>query len=987
MKKLIFLIIVLFISIIQISYAGGFRNSTTFALGISRTAGCTQFTQVSLSSISITITSKTSATISLNISAGSYNASTSIDGSINGTTIDFGTKTISSSGCSANAAINIRLTCSISSFGGNSVNCFLRGVATGAFSGDNTAGSVILTYFNGSDGGARAVVYSPSGNPKSSGAVCTSDIIDVQLFGDNYKEVQLYLNGTPLGSNVPTDNTFSVHQGYIKFTLAEKGITSDGSITISLDVNGSRTTYATFQAYSPITNTNVVSASKPVSCYGESVDFKVIVPSGINFAWADGYGVDRSPRPVNDSKEYYVIMSKSGGTCQTQSNRVSIQAIPNFNASVSPDRTQACEEQTIQINANPNDANQYNYAWSTGANGSSISVTQNGNYNVTITPKSGGCASKTSNTVNNLSFEKKITGENILLTNNKTKAIFCKDDANITLSATASDLTNVNYQWSGPKSGNTKDLVIESGGDYFLQLSRGACSTSPKKITVIGKINPTFVLNPNDAQICKGDKISLTTNPNNSDYGYQWFGGIDGKTDLKINSANYEANDGGLYRVVLNPNGGNCNATTGVYEVNQLVKADAPITNFQITGRKANEIVPICNANGISLQAISDGDVSISWNGGTKILRVNSLSNINDERTYTAKFERGKCTQTITVTTKKQNLLANIKSPIDVTRKYITCSDNTDFKLVAESNFTDASIKWKDSNDPNFSNTNKEFAPTKAGKYYAVANLAECGTADSDPTKTVEIILPPDFKVNILSQLTNPICDGTTQTFTAIPTYTSFAGIYTWIPNLSTNNILKSTSIGTYALTIQQDGCKASTTASISTKASKPTITLVDFFSLFASNDTENREWLFKNSPLSNDPTLYNSLSPSETGVSLTASKIGSYILKGNRNGCGIAYSDPIEIKVVTLANESSNSNMLKVYPNPSTNYLTIENNSLNFLQNFVIELRNTSGILVKYWHQNEKSKEYSIDDLSTGTYYLIFNQNNNRIVKKIIKL
>jgi hypothetical protein len=998
MKKLIYFnIIVFLICIAQISYGAGYKNSSsTFSLAINRTAGCTQISQISLSLIEIQITSKTNATISLNIAAGLYNAKSTINGTISGTTIDFDTKTINSSTCNANTAINIKLTYTFNNFGGNTVTGLLRGVATGAFTGNNTSSSVILTYFNGINGElsakANAVVYSPTGIAKSSGAICTSDIIDVKLFGDNYQGVQLYLDNTPLGSIINIDNSFSVSQGFIRFTMAEKGITIDGIHTISLDINGSKITYATFQTYTPITNINVLSASKPISCYGEAINLNIsTLPNGVTYNWSDSFGVNVSPRSISDfSKEYYIIMSKPGRTCEIQSNKVSIQVIPNFTASVSlPQGNQVCEGQAIQINAAPNDENLYNYAWyngniSLGTNTNSIFVSNNGQFNVKVTPKNGGCESKTStNTINDLIFQKKITGDRISVLN-KTSAIFCKDDAYLTLLASANDITGISYEWSGLKTGRESSLQVESGGDYYLQLSRGACRTSPLKYTVIGKITPTLTLNPSDAQICKGQNISLIANPNNSNYSYQWFGGTDGKTDLKVNSADYSANDGGLYRVVLNPAGGNCNAISGVYEVSQQVKADAPITNFQITGRKANDIVPICNlTNGISLVATSDNDVSISWNGGPKFLKSNTFQNIKDERSYIAKFERGKCVESLAVTTKIQELLVNLKS----TKDAITCSDNTDFKLVAEPNYSAASIKWRDETDANFSNTNKEFAPTKAGIYYAVANLSECGAVDSKPSEKVKITLPASFKVSIVSQLTSPICEGLTQTFTGIPTFNAFAGTYNWVPNISTSNILKSMNAGTYSLTIQQDGCKASAIASITTKPSKPSITVVDNFNLFSSPNTDSFEWLFKDLPSSINPALYRSFSPTETKDKLFTQKVGAYILKGSRNGCGIAYSDPIEITIITLANENINSNAWKVYPNPSNNILTIENNSLDFLQGNLIELRNSSGLLIKSWFQSEKSKDYSINDLSSGIYHLIFNQKNSRIVKKIIKL
>ena len=88
-------IIVFLICLSQISNGAGYKNSSsTFSMSLNRTAGCTQISQISLTQIEIQITSKTNATISLNIAGGLYNVKSTINGTISGTTIDFESKTI-----------------------------------------------------------------------------------------------------------------------------------------------------------------------------------------------------------------------------------------------------------------------------------------------------------------------------------------------------------------------------------------------------------------------------------------------------------------------------------------------------------------------------------------------------------------------------------------------------------------------------------------------------------------------------------------------------------------------------------------------------------------------------------------------------------------------------------------------------------------------------------------------------------------------------
>lgn len=999
MKKNI-LVIILLVFNYSLASAQAFYQGTSSGGNTSVSTTCGTVISA-LANVNIKISSKTSASISFSFRGVNYSSTATI---INGTSTFANSTTANgtfTSSCiiAGRTTINtISFTPVISNISFNSsfilVNLVIYTNVNSVTTSATTFSNIRLN-FQTPDPANITVNRNETTRLSSGVSVCSSEELRLNVDGFSWSDMRVIIDGNQRGNTVSPDNDFRVF-AVIKAPASNFfSNTSDGTDhSIYIYANGVNNTTFSLKTYTPITNTNVITSTsnKTISCYGEAINLTVSVPTGVNFAWDDGFGVDSSPRSVSDSKVYFVRMSKAGGACEAESNKVSITVIPNFTATVSPDKTQACEGQEIQLNATPNDANQYNFAWyngttAMGLNGNNIRVITNGQFNVKITPKNGGCSEKPSNTINNLNFEKGITGENISLTNSKTKAILCRDETNITLSATASDLTNVSYQWSGPKTGSSKDLVVENGGEYTVKFSRGACSVE-KKITVIGKINLTININPADARICKGkDKAVLMPNiSNGTDYDYQWFGGSDGKTDLKVTTVNYDASESGLYRVALNPKGGNCSAN-GLYEATKQITADNAITNFQITGRKANDIVPICNvAAGVNLEATSDNDVLISWNGGTPILKTNIINTKEGNKVFTAKFERGKCVENISLTTKLQELLVSLKTPADINRKYITCADNIDFKLIAESNFTAATIKWKDANNASFSATGKEFIPKTTGLYYAVANLPECGPNDSQGSSRADVTLVSDFKVNIASQLANPICDEATQTFTATPTYTAYTGGFSWIPNISTTKTLQAKAEGNYALTIQQDGCKATATATISVKPSKPTITAIDNFILIASNDTKDIEWLFKELPSSTDPSAYKSLIPAQTTEQIYASKVGAYILKANRNNCGINYSTPFVISVIN-SNEDLVVNSWQVYPNPAISTITIENNLLDFSAQNTIEVRNSAGILVKSWIQNENNKKYVLDDLSAGMYHLIFNQKNGRTIKKIIKL
>ena len=119
-----------------------------------------------------------------------------------------------------------------------------------------------------------------------------------------------------------------------------------------------------------------------------------------------------------------------------------------------------------------------------------------------------------------------------------------------------------------------------------------------------------------------------------------------------------------------------------------------------------------------------------------------------------------------------------------------------------------------------------------------------------------------------------------------------------------------------------------------------------------------------------------------QVNVSPTASTM--YTLTGTINGCtSTAFVSVIVYECVGINSLSSNSNDLKVYPNPSSSDITVELKKDGI---YTIELIDVTGKVVLVKSTEEEKLNLNINFLSNGVYYLKAKSQNTMNVVKIIK-
>jgi trimeric autotransporter adhesin len=468
-------------------------------------------------------------------------------------------------------------------------------------------------------------------------------------------------------------------------------ISDDYAVTVT-DANGC-TGVETFTVAVP-SNTPVTISGTTAFCQGGST---VLTASTgfVSYVWSGG--INGPNRTVTTAGTYTVTATDNLGCTQTSSITASTLAAPTPNIT---GPTSFCAGNSITLNAG---AGFTDYDWNLGGNTSTITVTNSGNYIVTVT-NAQGC------------------------TGTDSQAVTATPAPNPTLTVlpyTCNNTLTINagtgfsaYAWSVAGSGSS--VTITSNGLYTVTVTNAQGCTSSDVIDVEIP-DPPFVTITGNGNLCSGQSTTLSATPGFNLY--IWSNSAIGPSDISVTAP-------GLYEVTVSDNLG-CTASE----------------QFVVTALTAP--VPVI-AGPSSICATSTATFSVpgvfsqyawSTNANTPTITTNQAG------TYTVTVTAANgCTATDT-----QVLgLSNQLSPQIVTAPY-QC--NGQFVLDAGNGFT--SYSW------NVPQTSQTITVNASGNYtVTVSDPSGCsGTA------TIAIAIPAPPAVSIAGG--GNICPGTNATLSA----------------------------------------------------------------------------------------------------------------------------------------------------------------------------------------------------------------------------
>ncbi len=266
------------------------------------------------------------------------------------------------------------------------------------------------------------------------------------------------------------------------------------TVTVT-DANGCTGTAAASVSVSNQLSPNVVSL--PYACDGQ-----ITLDAGSGFpqySWSNA--ANTAVVSVTQSGTYTVTVSDGNGCSGTSSVQVNVPLLSNV-AVLGP--SQICTGETAQLLAS---SGFETYAWSNGEITSSITVSQTGNYTVSVTDAEG-CVDTAS-----LYF----TVNNAVAVNIALQPYQC--DEQITLDAGTGFLT---YEWSN--GSNAQNITILQSGLYSLTVTdmNGCSSTTTVQATIPPLSVPQVFSQPS---LCEG-AVSVASVINDEDYvQFNWSNG------------------------------------------------------------------------------------------------------------------------------------------------------------------------------------------------------------------------------------------------------------------------------------------------------------------------------------------------------------------------------------------------------------------------------------------------------------------------------
>ena len=444
----------------------------------------------------------------------------------------------------------------------------------------------------------------------------------------------------------------------------------------------------------------------------------------------------------------------------------------------------------------------YNYLWSTGETGPSITANTGGVYTVSVTDIHNCLPAVKSATVSIAP----VPGAPTVSSNSPV----CEG---ATLNLFASTIAGATYSWTGP-NGFTSSLqnpvinnvTAANAGSYSVTATVGPCtSVSGVTAVVTNPIPATPVVSA--SPVCQGTNLNLTASliPGAS---YSWTGpnnfSSSNQNPVITNAGSINA---GTYTVTVSANG----CTSAPASVNAIVNM-LPLAPIVSTNS------PLCSGSSINLTAGTIAGATYSWtgpNGFTSSLQNPSITNagINASGTYSVTATVNGCTGAVgnaSVTVNQIPLAPSVSSNGPL------CAGSI-LNLTA-STVAGASYSWTGPNGFTSSIQNpviNNATAANAGSYAATVTVAQCTSASAITSVVINSIpLTPVVAVS-------PVCVGMSLNLTAslIPGVT-----YSWTgPNGFTSSLQNPTitnaglvNAGTYNVTVSANGC---TSASASVAA------------------------------------------------------------------------------------------------------------------------------------------------------------------------
>lgn len=583
----------------------------------------------------------------------------------------------------------------------------------------------------------------------------------------------------------------------------------------------------------------IVTADGPLTfCDGGSVT--LTSSESASYSWAP-FGQTTQSIVVTESGIYRVTITNEDG-CQSTSDPIQVIVNDNPEPVITADGpTEFCEGGSVDL-LGPN--GYAIYSWSpNGENTQSITASESGDYQLTVTDENG-CVGE-SNIITVTEFD---VDPAAITAQGDTE--FCEGGEVILVSS-----PGASYEWS-PNGETSQTINVSESGTYTVTVTdeNGCVSTSDPVDVIVNPLPDATVTLSGPTEFCEGDSVTLTAP---AGYVYQWS--PNGETTQSITV--YVS---GTY-------------TVSVTNENECLAVSDPITitvfeeeEVEITADGATEF---CDGDQVVLTASTGTAWIWSPNGETTQSITVAASGI----------------YTVSITDANGCSYASSDSVIvtvnPLPQPTVTADGPTEFCQEGSVVLTSSAAEsyfWAPNGE-----TTQSITITDPGIYRVTVTDENGCQGTSDPVIITVFDLPePEITAN--GALT--ICPEDSVTLTS-----SAASSYTWSPNGETTQSITVSTAGTYSVTVvDQNGCEGESEAVV------VEVFEVEPATVTASGITEFCEG--DDVTLTASGGSAYEWSPSgENTPSITVSETGTYsVIVTDQNGCD-SYSDSIDVTVFEL--------------------------------------------------------------------------------------
>jgi gliding motility-associated-like protein len=232
-----------------------------------------------------------------------------------------------------------------------------------------------------------------------------------------------------------------------------------------------------------------------------------------SYLWSNGGTA--STITVSAAGNYEVTVTNAAGCTNEAAIAIAVNDLPQPTITGA---TSFCEGNSTVINAG---SGYVSYAWSNGNTNQSITITQGGSYEVTVTDAAGCTGEAAVTVIENTSLSPQISGD----------LAFCDGDA------TQLDAGNgyVTYLWTG--GATTQILPVNTSGTYSVTVSDAFGCTGASSVAVTENALPVVNIQ-GVASFCEGESSVLSLN--NTFTSYLWSNGSTASTITVSAAGNYE---------------------------------------------------------------------------------------------------------------------------------------------------------------------------------------------------------------------------------------------------------------------------------------------------------------------------------------------------------------------------------------------------------------------------------------------------------------